>query len=103
MNDCKISRLWDNIKRNWEHPNRMENIETSEKIVSMGTGVFIFFKGIGHLIGHPLMGMVEVAIGSGLLYRGLTGYCPVKDMTECRPDDAFIVTETIITENSPLG
>ena len=101
IND-KISNVIDNIKRNWEEPNVMENMEKSEKIVSIGAGAFIFLKGISNLISHPFLAVVEVAIGGGLLYRGLTGYCPVKDITENNIGDDLYVKESYLDRTSPI-
>lgn len=103
MNNDKINQVINNIKRSWEDPEPFENMETSEKMISIGAGAFIFLKGIGNLLSHPIIAVTEVAIGGGLLYRGLTGYCPVKDITHQNSGDTIIVRETFITDPGPLG
>jgi len=55
------------------------NIGTSERIVSVATGSFIIWKGMKDIFSKPANSIWEVALGSALLYRGVTGYCRVKD------------------------
>ncbi|RZL17815.1 MAG: DUF2892 domain-containing protein [Pedobacter sp.] len=100
MTNDKLARVLDNIKRNWEEPNAIENLEKSEKIISVGAGAFIFLKGISNLISHPLLGVAEVAIGGGLLYRGLTGYCPVKEVAEQKEREPIFIRETFIADTA---
>lgn len=59
--------------------NEYSNIAKSERILSLATGSFILLNGIGNIFSHPLLALVEVSIGAGLIYRGSTGYCAVKD------------------------
>ncbi|MXV51321.1 DUF2892 domain-containing protein [Pedobacter sp. HMF7647] len=98
----EISRLAENIKDSWAHPNDNANIEQSERIVSVAAGAFIFIKGITNLFSHPILALGEVAVGGGLVYRGITGYCPVKDIQErntfLNDPDSVTVTEHYIVE-----
>ncbi|TCK85172.1 YgaP family membrane protein [Albibacterium bauzanense] len=55
------------------------NISTSERIVSVATGGFILWKGMKDIFSKPSNSVWEVALGGALLYRGVTGYCKVKD------------------------
>ena len=99
MNNDKINQVLDNLKRSWEDPFVMENMESSEKVLSVGAGAFIFLSGIGSLLSHPIIGMAKVAIGGGLVYRGITGYCPVKALNN-ENDPTLIVNETVIIDES---
>ena len=100
MNNDKINQVLDNLKRSWEDPFVTENMESSEKVLSLGAGAFIFLSGIGSLLSHPIMGIAKVAVGGGLVYRGLTGYCPVKALSEETViEPTLIVNETIIVED----
>ena len=55
------------------------NISTSERLVSVATGSFIIWKGIKDIFSKPSNSIWEVALGGALLYRGVTGYCKIKD------------------------
>ncbi|RYD79206.1 MAG: DUF2892 domain-containing protein, partial [Sphingobacteriales bacterium] len=43
------------------------------------------------------------AIGASLLYRGVTGYCPMRDIAEQKREsiapDEVIITETYVTDD----
>ncbi len=58
------------------------NIEFSERVISIGTGTYMIYKGVRELFKKPLMALSQVAIGSALLYRGATGLCEVKRVIE---------------------
>ncbi|WP_134089154.1 DUF2892 domain-containing protein [Olivibacter sp. XZL3] len=58
------------------------NIEFSERVVSIGTGTYMIYKGVRELFKRPLLALGQVAIGSALLYRGATGTCDVKRIIE---------------------
>lgn len=55
------------------------NISTSERIISVATGGFIMWKGMKDIFSKPSNSIWEVALGGALLYRGVTGYCKIKD------------------------
>lgn len=55
------------------------NISTSERIISVGTGSFIIWKGMKDIFSKPSNSIWEIALGGALLYRGVTGYCKIKD------------------------
>lgn len=54
------------------------NIDFSERVISIGTGTYMIYKGVRELFRKPLLALGQVAIGSALLYRGATGTCEVK-------------------------
>src|SRR5688572_10677164 len=73
--------------------NENANVDNSERVISIATGTFILFKGLGNLFSHPLLAMGEVALGGALLHRGVTGYCRIKEMVDEPKNDDIIVTE----------
>mgnify|MGYP003575261127 CR=1 FL=1 len=77
-----INKVGDSLKTSLMHDHPNANVDKSERYVSLGTGAFIALKGIGNIFSHPLLAVSELAIGGALLYRGMTGYCPVKNMLE---------------------
>jgi len=69
------------------------NIAFSERVISIGTGTYMIYKGVRELFKKPLLALGQVAIGSALLYRGATGTCDVKRVIEkvSPPDHAEFV------------
>src|SRR5688572_6727754 len=55
----------------------MINVGWNERIASATIGAFLFSSGLNNLFKHPLNSLVKTAIGGALLYRGLSGNCPV--------------------------
>lgn len=58
------------------------NVDFSERVISIGTGTYMIYKGVRELFKKPLLALGQVAIGSALLYRGATGNCEVKRLLE---------------------
>jgi len=58
------------------------NVDFSERVISIGTGTYMIYKGVRELFKKPLLAIGQVAIGSALLYRGATGNCEVKRLIE---------------------
>lgn len=58
------------------------NVDFSERVISIGTGTYMIYKGVRELFKKPLLALGQVAIGSALLYRGATGNCEVKRLIE---------------------
>jgi uncharacterized membrane protein len=46
-------------------------------VVSAALGAFILSSGLSSLFKHPVKGLLKTAIGGALLYRGVSGNCPV--------------------------
>ncbi|RYE18453.1 MAG: DUF2892 domain-containing protein, partial [Sphingobacteriaceae bacterium] len=61
----------------------------TDRIISVGTGTFILFKGITNLFSHPLLALTEVGVGAALLHRGVTGSCEIKKIID-GPDEAAV-------------
>jgi hypothetical protein len=79
MENSVINRLTDTLNSSILQDNENANVGKSERIISVGAGAFIALKGITNVFSHPFLALTELGLGSALLYRGLTGYCPVKE------------------------
>lgn len=55
------------------------NIGTSERVISAATGTFMIWKGLTDTFSKPSNAVWELVLGGALLYRGVTGYCSVKN------------------------
>lgn len=58
------------------------NVSKSERILSLGAGSFIFFRGITNLFSSPLLAVGEIAIGAFLVQRGVSGQCKLKPLID---------------------
>ena len=58
------------------------NIGKTDRIISIGTGGYIFIKGVFNLFSHPIIALTEVGIGAALLQRGITGNCEIKKIID---------------------
>lgn len=79
MENSVINRVTDTINSSVLQENANANVGQTERIISVGAGAFIALKGITNVFSHPFLAITELGLGSALLYRGLTGYCPVKE------------------------
>jgi len=73
------------------------NISTSERIVSAATGSFMVWRGMKDTFSKPSNAVWELVLGSALLYRGITGYCSVKNRLD-NLQDGQDKSETYIIE-----
>jgi len=53
------------------------NVSNFERAASAAIGGFLIFNSLGKMFRSPLRSVSRIAAGSALLYRGLSGYCPV--------------------------
>ncbi|MDQ3277151.1 MAG: DUF2892 domain-containing protein [Bacteroidota bacterium] len=53
------------------------NVGQTERMVSVGLGAFLLSSGLHNLTRHPLAGLIRTVLGGALLYRGVSGHCPV--------------------------
>ena len=53
------------------------NVGQTERMVSVGLGAFLLSSGLNNLTSHPIRGLVRTIIGGALLYRGVSGNCPM--------------------------
>jgi len=72
------------------------NITTSERVISAATGSFMVWKGVKDTFSKPSNAVWELILGSALLYRGITGYCSVKNRIDSLQDKEK--SETYIIE-----
>ena len=84
-------------------PTGRENIDQSERLISVLAGGWLLYKSLKNLRRHPFLGVQGIAAGGMMLYRGATGVCPVynyldKDTTD---PEAINITEDIIV-NAPV-
>jgi hypothetical protein len=61
------------------------NLGKTERIISMGAGAYILYKGIKNVFSHPLIASTELVVGFGLLQRGMSGYCSITEKFENEP------------------
>jgi len=100
MLETITTKVNESLKGSFIEPGNMENVNTTERILSIAAGSFILYKGIKQLFKHPFLGLQEAAVGGVLLYRGATGFCPIynkigKDSTDLQ---AIRITETFIVD-----
>lgn len=100
MLEIITTKVNESLKGSFIEPGNMENVNTTERILSIAAGSFILYKGIKQIFKHPFIGLQEAAVGGVLLYRGATGFCPVynkigKDSTDLQP---IRITETFIVD-----
>jgi hypothetical protein len=104
MDTSKINEIGNTIKDSLLQNNPYANVGMSERVVSLGTGAFIAFAGITNLLSHPMIAFSEMAIGGTLLYRGITGNCPLKEMLENQNMDRQPESMTVpVTTNTTSG
>lgn len=77
------------------------NVGTSERILSLGAGAFIALKGISNVFSHPLIAITELGVGGALLYRGLTGYCAVKERLDQNDEYSSYSSPTVPVSAMP--
>lgn len=53
------------------------NVGQNERMVSVGLGAFLLSSGLNNLTRHPIKGLLRTVLGGALLYRGVSGHCPV--------------------------
>lgn len=93
MDSKDLNERISEIKTALKYPELFENISPAEQLVSGVFGSYLLIKSAKKIITHPLLSLIGMGVGAGLLYRGLTGYCPVKDALKKKNRDV-IITET---------
>jgi uncharacterized membrane protein len=78
------------------------NIDQGERIISLLAGSWLLYKSLKKAAKHPVLSVQGAAAGGLLLYRGVTGVCPIykqldKDTTD---PQALNITENIVV-NAP--
>jgi uncharacterized membrane protein len=59
-----------------------QNIGETERVVSIGTGALLVLGGLVRSMHGPGRGLLMLAAGGGLIYRGLTGHCSLYEAME---------------------
>jgi uncharacterized membrane protein len=57
--------------------NQQVNVSTFERGLSIVLGALFLYRGLKKFRKAPLSNLVRASTGASLLYRGMTGYCPV--------------------------
>ncbi|MVN21492.1 YgaP family membrane protein [Mucilaginibacter arboris] len=78
----EIKKATDTLKDTLLPENPNANVGKTDRIISIGTGAYIFFKGITNLFSHPILALTEAGIGAALLHRGITGTCSIKKIID---------------------
>lgn len=84
MENSIINQVSDTLNSSILQESPNANVGQTERIISVGAGAFIALKGISNVFSHPFLALTELGVGGALLYRGLTGYCPVKEKIDQR-------------------
>lgn len=53
------------------------NVSNFERVVSVAVGAFLVYRAVKRLGRSPLRSISRIAAGSALVYRGVSGFCPV--------------------------
>ena len=77
-----FKRVTSTLKETLLPDNPNANVGKTDRIISVGTGAYIFIKGVFNLFSHPILALTEVGIGAALLHRGVTGNCSVKKIID---------------------
>ena len=91
MENSMMNKIGNTLEGSLMQYNPDANVSMSERYLSLGTGAFITLKGITNIFSHPLIALTELGLGGALMYRGVTGYCPVKAMMEDQPEESISV------------
>ncbi|WP_207533884.1 YgaP family membrane protein [Desertivirga arenae] len=94
MNNSMITKVSETLNKNVLQQNPEANVEKSERLVSLGAGAFLALKGLTNVFSHPWLAIAELGIGGSLLYRGVTGYCAVKEKLENEIDNSVRVPQS---------
>lgn len=100
MLEAVTTKVNESLKGSVLEPKGNENVNETERLISIAAGTFILYKGLKQIFSHPFIGLQEAAVGGLLLYRGATGFCPVydrigKDSTDLQ---AIRITERFIVD-----
>lgn len=103
MTNENFNTALNNVKEAWKYPELFQNVSRTERWLSGATGTYLLFKGITSIFSHPVIGLTGAAIGAGLLYRGITGYCPMRDLSQQQNEDLIpdeiVVSETYVADD----
>ncbi|PWS27212.1 hypothetical protein DHW03_14550 [Pedobacter yonginense] len=102
MTNEDLNTTINNVKEAWKYPELFQNVSRSERWLSGAAGTYLLYKGLTSIFSHPVIALTGATIGAGLLYRGITGYCPMRDLAEQQKldlaPDEVLVSETYIVD-----
>ncbi|RRN77600.1 DUF2892 domain-containing protein [Pseudoxanthomonas sp. SGD-10] len=98
-----MTDIIENIKGTLEGSLLKENLNTNlsktERVLSIAAGAYFTLKGIKNVFSSPLFAATGLALGYGLLNRGLSGHCSLTEELEKEskgPEPILVVKETVI-------
>lgn len=86
-----LNYAFDKLKSTLDEGCEGDNIGKSERVLSVVAGGFILGMGIKSLLKSPMTAVSGVALGGALIYRGVTGYCAIKDTFDSKKAEATVV------------
>lgn len=69
------------------------NMDSSERILSVVTAGMLLGSGLKGITSHPIRAVGVIAVGSALLWRAGTGYCPLKKMAGKKSKKNYTIVE----------
>ncbi|WP_257658194.1 YgaP family membrane protein [Parapedobacter lycopersici] len=93
--DTTAKEIFEDVKERLIEANENRNIAKSERVLSVAAGAFVCYTGMTLIFKRPLTALAELAVGSALILRGATGYCPVTDAVNHRE---ITIIEEIVEE-----
>lgn len=81
-------------RKKYLYAKERRNIATSERVLSVASGAFMFYTGLTKILRSPITSLGEVVLGGGLILRGATGYCPVKEQITSTKDITIVELKT---------
>ena len=86
------------IQNDYLIPGLPINVSTLERIAMVAAGSFLLYKGLtGKKVSIP-----KSLVGGTLLFRGISGYCPVYDVMESKFSAENVTIQTSVTVNKPV-
>ncbi|MCT1531419.1 DUF2892 domain-containing protein [Sphingobacterium daejeonense] len=81
----------DKVKTKLDESCELGNVGTSERILSVIAGGFILGMGARKLFKNPITAFSGITLGGALIFRGVTGSCPVKEAIEGKQPEATVI------------
>lgn len=75
-----MSFVIDKVKDKLEKSCENSNLGKSERVLSVVAGGFIMGSAIRKVVKHPIRGFTSLSLGGALVWRGISGRCPVKEI-----------------------
>ncbi|HIY76291.1 MAG TPA: DUF2892 domain-containing protein [Candidatus Sphingobacterium stercorigallinarum] len=86
-----LNYAFDKVKRKMDESCAHGNVSSSERVLSVIAGGFILGVGVKNLFSRPLTAFSGITLGGALVYRGITGSCPVKAAVEGDKQEATVI------------